>query len=74
MLALSRYRQQSIMIGNDVRVTVLEIRGDKVRLAFDAPASVAIHRKEVYDAMKSRDRQVVDSPVDESSAVDGPQG
>lgn len=52
MLVLSRHRDESIMIGNDVVVTIVDIRGDKVRLGIEAPRSVAVHRQEVYDAIQ----------------------
>ena len=48
MLVLSRKRDEQIVIGNDIVVTVVEIRGDKVRLGIEAPASVSVHRQEVY--------------------------
>lgn len=49
MLVLTRRSGQSIMIGNDVKVTVLEIRNDQVRIGFDAPRRVQVHREEVYE-------------------------
>lgn len=52
MLVLSRHRQEVICIGDNVTITVVDIRGDKVRLGIDAPASLPVHRKEVYDAIK----------------------
>jgi len=52
MLVLSRHRDESIMIGDDVVITIVDIRGDKVRLAFEAPNSVTVHRKEVYEAIQ----------------------
>ena len=52
MLVLSRHRDESIMIGNDVVVTVVDIRGDKVRLGITAPTSVGVHREEVYLAIQ----------------------
>lgn len=55
MLVLSRRLNESVMIGHDIVVKVVEIRGDKVRLAFEAPLDVPVHRKEVYDAIQ-RDR------------------
>lgn len=53
MLVLSRQRDQTIMIGDDIEITVVDIRGDKVRLGINAPKSIQVHRKEVYDAIKS---------------------
>jgi len=55
MLVLSRQKDQTIIIGDDVEITVIAIRGDKVSLGIDAPRSVAVHRKEVYDAIKRED-------------------
>lgn len=52
MLVLSRQRDETIMIGDDVEITVVSIRGDKVRLGITAPLNVQVHRKEVYDAIK----------------------
>lgn len=52
MPVLSRKRDEVIMIGDDITITVSEIRGDKVRLAIDAPRTVQVHRKEVYDSIK----------------------
>lgn len=52
MLVLSRLRDEHIMIGDDVKVTVVDINGDKVRLGITAPKSVAVHRWEVYMAIR----------------------
>lgn len=52
MLVLSRHRDESIVIGDDVVVTVIDIRGDKVRLGVQAPQDVPVHRQEVYEAIK----------------------
>jgi carbon storage regulator len=51
MLVLSRKKNESIVINNDITVTVVEIRGDKVRLGIVAPKEVPVHRQEVYDAI-----------------------
>lgn len=53
MLVLSRKRDESIIIGHDIVVTVIDIRGDKVRLGISAPSEVPVHRKEVYEAIVS---------------------
>jgi len=61
MLVLSRQRDQSIVIGNDVVITVVDIRKDKVRLGIAAPAEIPVHRREVYEAIqleKQRSRQL----------------
>lgn len=51
MLVLSRLRDETIMIGDDIEVTIVDIRGEKVRLGISAPNHIAIHRKEVYEAI-----------------------
>jgi carbon storage regulator len=56
MLVLSRKKNESIVINNDIVVTVVEIRGDKVRLGIVAPKEVPVHRQEVYDAIHGHDR------------------
>ena len=56
MLVLSRQRDQTIMIGDDIEITVVDIRGDKVRLGINAPINVSVHRKEVYEAIKRENR------------------
>ena len=56
MLVLSRQRDETIMIGDDVEITIVDVRGDKVRLGISAPAHIAVHRKEVYDAIR-REKQ-----------------
>lgn len=57
MLVLSRQRDETIMIGDDIELTVVDIRGDKVRIGIKAPAHVAVHRKEIYDAIKRENEQ-----------------
>lgn len=52
MLVLSRQRDESIMIGDNIVVTIVDIRGDKVRLGINAPAEVPVHRQEVYEAIQ----------------------
>lgn len=52
MLVLSRHANETVMIGDEIEVTIIEIRGDKVRLGFTAPKDVPVHRREVYDARK----------------------
>jgi carbon storage regulator len=57
MLVLSRQRDETIMIGDEIEVTVVDIRGDKVRLGINAPTRIAVHRKEVYEAIKRENEQ-----------------
>jgi len=52
MLVLSRQKDESIIIGDDIRIIVVDIRGDKVRLGIEAPKDVSVHRKEVYEAIQ----------------------
>ena len=52
MLVLSRKKNESIVINNDITIVVVEIRGDKVRLGIEAPKEVPVHRREVYDAIQ----------------------
>lgn len=52
MLVLSRQRDESIMIGDDVEITIVDVRGDKVRLGINAPKSVPVHRREIYNAIQ----------------------
>src|SRR5688572_7619569 len=52
MLVLTRQRDEVIMIGDDIEVSLVDIRGDKVRLGITAPKEISVHRKEVYDAIK----------------------
>src|SRR5512145_1899104 len=72
MLVLSRKKNESIVINNDITVTVVEIRGDKVRLGIVAPKEVPVHRQEVYDAIHGKPGAepapptVVAKPVDAS--------
>jgi carbon storage regulator len=57
MLVLSRYRDESIYIGDDVVITVVDIRGDRVRIGVQAPPDVSVHRQEVYEAIKNGNRE-----------------
>lgn len=57
MLVLSRQRDETIMIGDDIEITIVDIRGDKVRLGISAPTRIAVHRKEVYEAIKAENQR-----------------
>lgn len=54
MLVLSRKKNESIIINDHITITVVEIRGDKVRLGIDAPKDVSVHRREVYEAIQNQ--------------------
>jgi len=57
MLVLTRKKDQSIVIGDNIEITVLEIQGDQVRVGVDAPKNVAIHRKEIYLEIQEENRK-----------------
>ena len=57
MLVLSRKKNESIVINNDITIVVVEIRGDKVRLGVEAPKEVPVHRREVYEAIMRAEAQ-----------------
>ena len=61
MLILSRKVNEKIMIGEDVSVSVIEIRGDQVRLGVDAPKTVKVFRQEVFDAIRAENRAAAES-------------
>ena len=67
MLVLSRQRDETIMIGDEIEITVVDIRGDKVRLGITAPTRIAVHRKEVYEAIKRENEQAAQF----NSRIDG---
>ena len=69
MLVLTRHANQSIMIGDDVVVTVLEVRGDQVRLGIRAPRHVGVHREEVFDALRASAAAAVPVGVDHAELV-----
>lgn len=73
MLVLSRQRDETIMIGDDVEITIVDIRGDKVRLGITAPPHIPVHRKEVYDAIKRENRAAANIKP-EDLPKDGPAG
>ncbi len=57
MLVLSRQKDESIMIGDDVEITIVDVRGDKVRLGIVAPREVPVHRREVYEAIQRENNE-----------------
>jgi carbon storage regulator len=63
MLILSRKTNEKIVIGEDIVISVVEIRGDQVRIGIDAPRQVKVHRQEVFDAIQDENRQAAAGPV-----------
>ena len=59
MLALSRKQGESIVIGNNIEITVLEAKGDQVKIGISAPKSVPVYRKEIYSQIQEENREAV---------------
>lgn len=70
MLVLSRQRDESIMIGDNVEITIVDVRGDKVRLGITAPKEIPVHRREIYDAIQ-REKAEEGHPGDNGSPARG---
>lgn len=68
MLVLTRRSGESVMVGDDIVVTVLDVRADTVRLGIQAPRHIAVHREEVYEEIRAANRAAA-SPQDESIAA-----
>jgi carbon storage regulator len=64
MLVLSRQLEESIIIGDDIVITIVDIRGDKVRIGIQAPSKIPVHRQEVYDEIQQGATRAA-KPVDE---------
>jgi carbon storage regulator len=73
MLVLSRQRDESIIIGDNIVVTVVDVRGDKVRLGIEAPREISVHRREVYEAIQRENRRAAQVQPDEARQIgEGP--
>jgi len=73
MLVLSRQRDESIIIGDNIVVTIVDIRGDKVRLGIEAPTEIPVHRREVFEAIQRENLQASRvQPKDVSSLRNAP--
>ena len=70
MLVLSRKKNESIVINDDITIVVVEIRGDKVRLGVEAPKEVPVHRREVFDAIRRNEASVGKKSPDEADATE----
>ena len=57
MLVLSRRRNESIVISDNIIVTIVDVRGDKVRLGIDAPTEIPVHRREIYEAIQKENQR-----------------
>ena len=71
MLVLTRKVDESIMIGDDTEVKVVEIKGDSVRLGISAPKSITVHRKEIYLAIQHENIDASKSAVDKVAGIGG---
>ncbi len=74
MLVLSRQRDESIIIGDNVVITVVDVRGDKVKLGIDAPREISVHRREVYEAIQRENRQAALLKPEDAKLLDPNQG
>jgi len=74
MLVLSRQRDESIIIGDNVVITVVDVRGDKVKLGIDAPKEISVHRREVYEAIQRENRQAALLKPDDAKLLGLNQG
>ncbi|MFZ5829792.1 MAG: carbon storage regulator CsrA [Planctomycetota bacterium] len=74
MLVLSRQRDESIIIGDNVIVTVVDIRGDKVRLGIEAPGEIPVHRQEVYEAIQRENRRAAQLEPGDVRSLSRPSG
>ncbi len=67
-MVLSRQKDESIIIGDDVEITIVDVRGDKVRLGINAPRSISVHRKEIYEAIQ---REKAEKAAAEKKSAEG---
>ena len=72
MLVLSRQRDESIMIGDDVEIIIVDVRGDKVRLGITAPKEIPVHRREIYDAIQREKKQKRESQEQQDEKTQAP--
>ncbi len=71
MLVLSRRKDETIMIGDEVEITIVDVRGDTVRLGIKAPRNVSVHRKEIYDAIQAENIAAAKEAIPDQQAVGG---
>jgi carbon storage regulator len=72
MLVLSRQRDESIIIGDNIVVTIVDIRGDKVRLGINAPTEISVHRQEIYEAIQRENRRASQVAPSDARGVNAP--
>ena len=70
MLVLSRQRDESIIIGDNIVITIVDIRGDKVRLGINAPTEISVHRREVYEAIQRENQRAAQLEPSQLRGVD----
>ncbi len=73
MLVLSRQRDESIMIGDNVEIIIVDVRGDKVRLGITAPKEIPVHRREIYDAIQREKNQKKETQEKQEKESQAPQ-
>jgi len=73
MLVLSRQRDETIVIGDDIEIKVVDIRGDKVRLGITAPPHIPVHRKEVYEAIQRENQAAAGVKPEDLAGLEVPQ-
>lgn len=69
MLVLTRGTNQTIIIGDEIEITIVEVRGDKVRVGINAPATVRVHRKEVYEAIQAANLEAAQATPTDLAAL-----
>jgi len=77
MLVLSRQKDESIVIGDNIEITIVDVRGDKVRLGINAPREISVHRKEIYEAIqreKAEERAAAKNKVMNNRTGNNPVG
>ncbi|MEA4883634.1 MAG: carbon storage regulator CsrA [Clostridia bacterium] len=70
MLVLTRKAKQSIMIGDAIEITIVEVKGDAVKIAIDAPREVPVHRKEVYEEIQRENKTASSVSLEDAAAID----
>jgi len=69
MLVLSRQRDESIIIGDNIVITIVDVRGDKVRLGIQAPREVSVHRREVYEAIQRENQHATEIRAEDARRI-----